>query len=207
MVSKSNFRTDNYSVLKTITACLVVIAHATRMYKGNGAIPMPVYAPLAWLTDVIYSFHMPLFFLLSGVIYCKCIKAGKYSSYPRFIFNKLKRLMLPYAFFGVCIVAPIMCLLKITERSYFSYLFNGIFLGLNSRHLWFLPVLFMSFALTGIFRNLLCKKSWFSLALFAAALVLSFFGEAFPRVFCISEFAKYYCYFLGGGSCCRLSVC
>lgn len=40
-----------------------------------------------------------------------------------------------------------MCILSLTHDSYIKYVFNGIVLGQNSRHLWFLSTLFLIFVL------------------------------------------------------------
>ena len=59
--------------------------------------------------------------------------------------NKFKRLVIPYLFFGVLYVAPIMVLLNITNDSYFVYCIRDIIFGQDSRHLWFLTTLFLIF--------------------------------------------------------------
>jgi len=51
---------------KAIGIILVVYGHVARgLYNAGIAFPEPLYS----LTDsVVYSFHMPLFFFLSGII-------------------------------------------------------------------------------------------------------------------------------------------
>lgn len=69
----------NYDWLKSITMILVVIGHATRFfYNGIGIIPFDNIVILNWITKFIYSFHMPLFIFISGVIYSYNIECGKY---------------------------------------------------------------------------------------------------------------------------------
>lgn len=60
--------------------------------------------------------------------------------------NKLIRLLVPFIIFGIIYVAPVMVLCGFTDESYFSYCVNGILLARNSRHLWYLIVLFEIFA-------------------------------------------------------------
>ncbi|MBE7447122.1 MAG: acyltransferase family protein [Planctomycetia bacterium] len=69
-------------IAKGIGICLVVIGHFH-----------PESSPEYWsnLRDIIYSFHMPLFFLLSGYLY----NHGKYS-YADLVKAKTKRLLYPF---------------------------------------------------------------------------------------------------------------
>ena len=65
-------------VAKCITIYLVVLAH---MFLEN-----------QWLWSYIYSFHMPLFFLISGMLH-------KDDSFKTVVSKSTKRLLVPYAFF------------------------------------------------------------------------------------------------------------
>lgn len=74
------------TLAKGIAIILVVIGHY-----------FPESSPPYWtsLRDFIYLFHMPLFFILSGFLFqFSCIK--DINVFPVFIFNKTKRLMLPF---------------------------------------------------------------------------------------------------------------
>lgn len=50
------------------------------------------------LTNWIYSFHMPLFFLLSGIFH------KKYDCYKSFIKKKVKTLLIPYFIFSIILI-------------------------------------------------------------------------------------------------------
>lgn len=97
---------------------------------------------LDYIMRFIYSFHMPLFMFVSGAVYHRCILAGKYKEIPKFVVKKFRRLMIPYLFWGICWVTPVMVLLGFTEQSPLKYIVEGILLCRNSRHLWFLWALF-----------------------------------------------------------------
>ena len=191
-------KTDHYSVLKLVTTCLVVLAHTTWMYTGTGAISMPADRILLYLSQVIYSFHMPLFVFLSGAVYFKCISAGKYARYFPFIASKAKRLLIPYLFCGCVVVAPVMVALNITNQSFLEYVIKGILLGKNSRHLWYLTALFLCFAVSGLLRPLLVRWRPAPVLVFLAAVPLSFFSPRFPAMLSIAQAVKFYCYFMGG---------
>lgn len=142
---------ESYDCVKVITSVLVVLAHTTRMYTGEGVIIPSVPSPfLHLLTDVIYSFHMPLFTAVSGAVYCYCrIKKHKYTNPKAFIAGKAKRLLVPYFAFGILCVAPVMVCYHFTDEDFIPYVFHGILLSLNNRHLWYLVMLF---AVTLFFR-------------------------------------------------------
>lgn len=123
-----------------------MFAHSTRMYTGYGAISgYEVNKVLKSITEFIYGFHMPLFIALSGFVFAMCIDIGKYRDKKKFVINKFKRLVIPYLFFGILYVAPIVVLLNITNDSYFVYCVRDIIFGQDSRHLWFLTTLFLIF--------------------------------------------------------------
>ncbi len=67
--------------------------------KGIGIL-MVVWAHImltGWTHEFIYAFHMPLFFLLSGMLF----QRGKYNSIGAFIVHRAKRLFIPYVFYSV----------------------------------------------------------------------------------------------------------
>ena len=50
------------------------------------------------LRQYIYSFHMPLFFFISGYLYSK----NKYMNFKKFISRKIRTLLIPYFLFAFC---------------------------------------------------------------------------------------------------------
>ena len=137
-----------YDLIKTVTTVLVVLAHVAVMYTPSGAIRIQgESAFLAQMSNYIYSFHMPLFVMLSGCVYGWCINRGKYAHPIAFLKNKAKKLLIPYLAFGVLWVAPVMCLLKLTADGFLRYVWTGILLSLNARHLWYLVALFWIFGI------------------------------------------------------------
>lgn len=67
---------------KTIGIILVVLGH----------FPLKNYA-----IDFIYTFHMPLFFIVSGYLFTPSLD----NSYKQHVLKDAKRLLIPYLFFGV----------------------------------------------------------------------------------------------------------
>ena len=98
-----------YDAGKAVAIVLVVLAHVTRWYTGQGVnTPVQPSRPLALLTDYIYMFHMPLFIFVSGCVYGICIDKGKYTNNVKFLLNKARRLLIPYYIWGMLVIAPFM---------------------------------------------------------------------------------------------------
>lgn len=194
-------KTDHYNLLKFFATILVVVAHSSRMYTGEGVVnPANPSLVLDYLTKFIYSFHMPLFIAISGMVYGFCIEnLGKYNNSFKFIKNKVVRLLIPFIFFGFFYVAPVMVLCGFTESSYFSYCVNGIILVKNSRHLWYLTVLFEIFVATIVVKPIIQKKNIFiDVSVIVVLLVISIFSYKLPGIFQISNFGYYLLYFYLG---------
>ncbi len=83
-------RIREIDLLRGFAAICMVLGHSFIKYPVNiSAVP--------WCSSLqyfIYNFHMELFFVLAGIVYF-C------SDYGSFISKKVKRMMIPYAFFGV----------------------------------------------------------------------------------------------------------
>ncbi len=140
MIKKS----DYYNYFKAIITVLVVIGHAARMFSGHGALLIENNYYINIINNLIYGFHMPAFMLMSGCVYYYCINdLGKYKNDLDFVLKKMKRLLFPYIFFGIFYVGPILVIFGFTKYGYFEYLFKGLLLMLESRHLWFLMYLFI----------------------------------------------------------------
>lgn len=89
-------RTDWVDYAKAIGIILVVYGHVARgLYNGGIAIPEHVYL----LADsIVYSFHMPLFFFLSGLFfYSSFVKRGAVG----LTFNKIDTIVYPYILWSI----------------------------------------------------------------------------------------------------------
>ncbi|MBE5799010.1 MAG: acyltransferase [Clostridiales bacterium] len=194
-VSKSRL----YDVAKCITTILVVVAHATRMYTPAGAIPAAKQSAfLRNFTNYVYVFHMPLFVMLSGCVFGYCIERGKYSDVLAFVKNKGKRLLIPYAAFGILYVAPVMHMLRLTNLGYMSYVVNGIVLSKDSRHLWYLLALFWIFLICILMRPLLIKGTKGLVISGAVSLLLFAASGCMPNVLQLSAACNYQLFFFAG---------
>jgi len=118
------------------------------------------------LTNIIYTFHMPLFFIVSGCFLTKNIQS---TSLKTFLRKKIKRLIIPYIFFSVLLVVSYKILSLFTDiisnNGYINYVDSliNIFIELKRAnlvrcHLWFLPCLFISNTIVWIINKYIQQK-------------------------------------------------
>lgn len=146
---------NEYNLMKVIAIILVVIGHSTYL-KISGVdyseffgqtLQVSFGKNIQTVVNIIYIFHMALFFAVSGsVYYIQKNKLNKYKNAKELIINKMKRLMIPYILVGILYVIPI----KLISRFYSTnYVPNAIFYDMMNGigHLWFLFALFWIFIL------------------------------------------------------------
>lgn len=115
--------------LKGLGIVLVIIGHMD--------------APLI-IRNSIYSFHMPLFFALSGLVFCT-----NSSSLKKFCIKKAKQLLYPYCIFGLLFILfeQIICgfSVKFLIKQIIALLYGNYIWENNYQYisvLWFLITLF-----------------------------------------------------------------
>ena len=85
---------NEITIAKGIGILLVVLGHAL---KQTGVSNVPRNA----LISIIYSFHMPLFFVLSGFVSVKILQYSKMTEYINYIKSRATRLLIPYFVMGI----------------------------------------------------------------------------------------------------------
>lgn len=185
-------RNDVYTTMKFITLFLVVFSHCTQMYSGTGVFDFPATADQKWITDFLYVFHMPVFMFASGAIYKKCIQAGKYQSFPKFVSNKALRLLVPYVLIGLLCVSPTVTMLGLWDGSVWSHFLHGILLAQDKQHLWYLLVLFIYMLAIRTVKPLLDWSELFSVAAFLLAIPLNLFSRGAAHLFFVVYFMMGY---------------
>lgn len=118
--------------------------------KGIGIL-MVVWAHImlaGWTHQMFYAFHMPLFFLLSGMLF----RRDKYASFSSFHAHRAKRLLIPYVIYSVATWVIWAAFRYLRHDEVDSYLMpllqtfiargSGAFFVHNSA-LWFIPCLFL----------------------------------------------------------------
>lgn len=191
---------NQYGVLKMMVTVLVVLGHVTILYGGAGVvIPRNGSHLLGELAWYIYSFHMPLFMISSGLVYGVCIgRPGRYQQVWPTIAQKIKRLLVPYFLFGILYVAPVMVLLHFTQQGFWQYCWEGIFLSSNARHLWFLPTLFHIFVAAALLHKLPLRGWGWTVAGFAGLIWLAWQAPYVENVFQIGQSCYYGLFFYMG---------
>lgn len=150
-------RIPELDIMKLVGIVLVVVGHVTRMFTPQGLIPQADDTGIMdILTKVIYSFHMPLFVFVSEMTFALiATRRGNYHNIISFMRKKTMRLMIPYFSFAILWVLPFM--VGFGFRDLKSYFINGICLSLDSRHLWYVWMLFNVFLLVYILRIVINK--------------------------------------------------
>ncbi len=126
--------------------------------KGLGII-FVVYAHTCYQHDLltlIYAFHMPLFFLISGMLYDK----NKYPDFKSFFTKRFKALFIPYVGFELASIGCLYLaerayshaqLFDVSKEQYIEYLQQIIISNWSRTHvnqpLWFIPCLLLIEAL------------------------------------------------------------
>lgn len=157
--------------LRGFAAFLVVLGHSIIVFPVNlHEIPWCKY-----LYDTIYSFHMPLFFAISG--YCFSMRGG----YCSYLIKKAKRLLIPYFIFAFGGLIPRMVLPGLVNgnepigTSILKIFFTG-------GEYWFLYTLFIIFAVFPLIVNALQKNKWIALL---SVLVFGVISKWMPNYLCL----------------------
>lgn len=93
------------------------------------------------LPGFAYSFHMPLFFVLSGMV-AFITREKTFASFDKLVINKTKRLLIPYFICGFFWMIPLRILAEAINASNISDAITKLCNFTDTSHLWFLPVLF-----------------------------------------------------------------
>jgi fucose 4-O-acetylase-like acetyltransferase len=172
-------------LLRAFTIILVVVAHSTR--GSNAPDPYlynPIHTPLieVLLLQYVYSFHMPLFFWISGyVFYFSTVEKRDRVNPILELSKKIKRLIIPLYATAFLVFLPTVLYFGHPDGS-FSYMCKKFLLGKDIGHLWFLKSLFYIFVLVIPVCNLTKRMSSFqSIVACFALLVASMSRVLFPH--------------------------
>lgn len=176
----------NCDFAKTILMIMVVFYHSILYWRGNWFVGIPEFkAPLLgefakWLNCI----HVYGFTLISGYIfyYCKYEK-NKYQKFFLLVRNKIKRLIIPYAFISMVWVIPIT---SFFQKIKFNDIVRNYFLGRSPSQLWFLLMLFDVFIIFYIISDFFVKHNFLGFLILA---ILYYLGveesKALPNYFMI----------------------
>ncbi len=174
MQSKSLIKVRNKEIdfIKAIAIFLVVIGHIIVFVK-------PENYNTDFLFKICYSFHMPLFIFVSGVITSYSSKSNNFNS--RWICKRVKRLLVPYIIWTF-----IYCILK---NNY--HIFDKLFVN---PYLWFLINLFL-YDLVTYFSSKFSRKY---LVMALCYLIMFIIYILFPDNLIIKNFVMFYPFYFVG---------
>ena len=139
MSGKGGIKKNRYTeidIARGIGIFFVVLGHSIKQTQIQAA----------WiriLTYIIYSFHMPLFFCLSGFVSAKILRMHKHERI-QYVSSRARRLLIPYFTIGL-IYIPVK--LKLSEAAVKPFAVSDIWKLLIGQNpdvsLWFLYILFL----------------------------------------------------------------
>lgn len=189
METNYNFKANlsqNLYFIRGIAIVLVVIGHVIGQDKNVGLRQMynsDIFF-LTWLSEFIYTFHMPIFFILSGLSFG--IFSNKNTGYLAFFKSKVKRLFVPL----LCWV-PILFIFQSLSK---GAQFNLINIINSVIHPWFIFWFFHALFFASVFCFVFLKSFNSQLIYFLVSiglLVLSFY---FPKMHIYLYFNIFYAF-------------
>lgn len=172
-----------------VIAMLMVVFYHCLCYYGiwpDSSITISGYVAVC---QFLNSIDMPVFFILSAYLYAdKLLNTDIYNNTKGFIWKKVKRLILPYLFWGIVIN------ILFIDRYHFISLLYGI------SHLWFLLTLMMIFLIAHLTQKKWIKMSLSSLYILTFLLfVISPLRELIPEnILTIKQTLQYFPFFFIG---------
>lgn len=136
-------------IAKGIGIVLVVVGHCIPDATSPTGISVPAYR---WLHDVIYSFHMPLFFFLAGFMVSRQKMLARAQKPLDLVRKRILRLLVPYIFVGLCYAPFKMLLSRFANKPYDISTLWQMVIGINpDGELWFLYALFVITVIAALF--------------------------------------------------------
>ncbi|MBU3004341.1 acyltransferase family protein [Paraglaciecola arctica] len=153
-------RVDWIDYAKGIGIILVVYGHVARgLYSAGLGLPTNIQK---LIDSIVYSFHMPLFFFLSGLFfYDSLLKRGS----RNLVFNKIDTIIYPYLIWSL--------LQGVTEVFLSNYTNGNVTLSVvlavwePRAQFWFLYILFIVFIVCTLMYSLINEKMHFIILIFA----------------------------------------
>lgn len=178
-----------YEIVRLFAMICVVAGHSCYTHIGyakyqlycaeGGGITQSLWTMQNYLVGFVYSFHMPLFFLLAGAVFCNSLEHRGFSPARTFVVKKTRRLLLPYLFYGVLFMIPVKFLMNwwAPNEAFSNIVRNYVVDGASSGHLWFLVSLFMAYVMVyGVARLVQGVTVWSVLMVNALCWFLCFWG-------------------------------
>jgi len=191
------------TLLQSIGIFLVVFGHS--YVEINQHRSDAVLSFFYWLHNFIYSFHMPLFMFISGLLFAHKYYQQNGLDYGKYILARFKRLIIPYVVLS-SLTFPIKAVLNKyavdpVNLNFISYIKSLIYPYSNPIFFyWFLPTLFAISLFAPFLLNLARGRNKpFILTIITLLLViLNVYNPFHTVLFNIKGIAAYLIYFWGG---------
>lgn len=178
---------ENVDILRGFAILLVVLGHAL-------AVDNILTSDSKWCNavhDFIYSFHMPLFFIISGFCYVQP------ESYGKFFLRKCRYLLIPYIVFNLVtmIMQRLLPFFTLVENNLQEEIEQILFHGGS---IWFVYVLFEIVVIFPFLAKVINSNMGRVCAVFILTVVVYNLWGKSTSFFCISQFTYYLSYFVIG---------
>ena len=157
-------RIDWLDSLRGLAAFLVVVGHVAILFK------------IYWIESIIYFFHMPLFFMISGITYQLFIKCNTVNDLKKLFWNKILNLCIP-AFIFISF-----SILIFKDKKDIFYYYNCA---------WFLIHLALIMTIVIILHYLKLKQKDIDRYVFISAILLWFFIGVIQIILVKKEYIVY----------------
>lgn len=162
--------------LKGFIILLVIIGH---IYPSTNSIKI-------WL----YSFHMPIFFIISGLLF----NYDTTKDIPSFVNKKIKSILIPYVMFSITTISLNLLISHALTGEIKSQIYSFI-TGLGIYTLWFLPALFISEFIFKILHSKIKNKQF----LISITIILFLIGLLGKNIYLNTSLKVLYRSFIGLG--------
>ena len=175
--------------LKGIGIILVILGHSFSFTRFD-LLDKEKYFIYYYIFNFIYSFHMPLFFIVAGFLSNK-----KYKIKPFYI-SKIKRLLVPYVFINIVDYIPRHLFSDFVNNSSNSLIRVIFYSGVAT---WFVYTLFMIFLIFPILDKFIFRKDKYHLFLYFLLVINMLDLETFNvNIFTLNRIVFYLTYFYFG---------
>lgn len=153
-------RLSYIAILQTLGIILVLLGHVIAAYAWQNwwLLHLPQDQKIKVLYKWINSFHMPLFFFISGYLFN--YRKHYEKTLLQYLKERFKRLMVPFLIFSVMVWLPLIYLCIVKDE---NFIINFLILK-KCGHLWFLPALFISLSIYSLLIKTPLKNHLFILA-------------------------------------------
>lgn len=178
----NNKRIEYIDIAKGLLILLVVIGHVQQN------------EPFTLLKQFIYTFHMPAFFIISGILFDKSRTANK-KFFP-YVKKKIYTLIIPYFFFEILSGIVFYMAYSGNYSNIKGIIVNAITMECNLTPDWFLPTLFIVDVMAYIEVN--AKSKTISILLFVLSFASMFLSYDNHYIIVIQRMLVSYVFFVVG---------